>query len=361
MAVAYQWIDTDKALEAALARWQQAPRLYMDTEFMRERTYDAVLALIQVNDGSGNTLVDPVSLTPAPVMALLADKPLVMHACSEDLMALQAWGGEPPRQVEDTQIAAALCGYDLQCGYQKLVQVLLDVELPKDATRTDWLKRPLSESQLEYAVLDVHYLPDLRDKLVARLEELGRLTWWQEECARLVQEALSQTPAEDLWRGVKGAASLTQPEARARLQALAAWRDGAARARNLPRSFVIMDAELRALCASPPQSSRQLADSGLHPQAIRRYGDQLMQLLHASHGEAPAALPGAPDAATRNLTKRLRKVVSDVAGQLQIAPEVLARRRWLESLVLDPGKPVPAFQGWRRELVLAPLLEALDE
>ena len=361
MGVPYQWIDNDQALAPMLSRWQQAPRLFMDTEFMRERTYDAVLALIQVNDGQGNVLVDPVSLSPGPLSSLLAGKTLVMHACSEDLMALQAWAGEAPRQVEDTQIAAALCGHDLQCGYQKLVQTLLDINLPKDATRTDWLKRPLSETQLEYAVLDVHYLPELRDQLVARLEQLDRLAWWREECQRLVDDALSQADSQDLWRSVKGAASLTDADARARLQALAAWRDGTARARNLPRSFVIKDTEMLTLCSRPPANRGELSASGLHPQAVRRYGEQLLQLLNARYGDAPEPLPGAPDASTRDQTRRLRKVVAEIAAQLEVTPEVVARRRWLESLVLQPGRPVPAFQGWRRELVLEPLLEALDE
>ena len=361
MAVPYQWIDTDDSLAPVLGSWASAPRLYMDTEFMRERTYDAVLALVQVNDGDANTLVDPVPLAPGPLMSVLADKPLVMHACSEDLMALQAWGGEAPRQVEDTQIAAALCGFDLQCGYQKLVQTLLDVDLPKDATRTDWLKRPLSETQLAYAVLDVHYLPALRDELVTRLEALGRLDWWREECDRLVQEALTQTASEDLWRSVKGAASMVDDGARARLQALAAWRDGCARARNLPRSFVLKDTEMLALCGQPPRNRGELAGLGLHPSAVRRYGDQLMQLLHANHGSAPAPLPGAPEPAERQQTKRLRKVAAEIAAQLEVTPEVVARRRWLESLVRQPDSPVPAFMGWRREQVLQPLLEALDE
>ena len=244
---AYQWIDNDRDLADRLPALQAAERLYVDTEFMRERTYFAHLALVQINDGSSNLLVDPTLLEDrAPLAELLAARPVVLHACSEDIQALKAWGGQAPGQLEDTQLAAALCGHDLQSGYQRLVKALLDVDVPKDATRTNWLQRPLSDSQLSYAVLDVHHLPALYETLIASLDALGRRAWFEEECARLLSDAVEEVAPEDLWRSVKGAAWADAP-ARARLQLLAAWRDGAARTRDLPRSFVIKDDVLMAL------------------------------------------------------------------------------------------------------------------
>lgn len=361
MSTPFSWIDQEAALAPLLQRWQTLPALYVDTEFMRERTYDAVLALVQVNDGQDNALLDPTRLRPEQLMPALLGRKLVMHACSEDLLALKVWGGEAPRQVEDTQIAAALCGHDLQCGYQKLVRELLGEDIPKDATRTDWLKRPLSRSQLDYAALDVAHLPALHQRLTEELEKLGRLAWWHEECERLVSDALAVTPPEDLWRSVKGAGAVVDDAARLRLQALAAWRDGCARARDLPRSFVLKDTELLSLCQASPLDSRTLSGLGLHPSAVRRYGEQLLDLVNGVSGPAPEPLPGPPDAATRRAVKRLREVLNRLSAELGLSTEVLARRRWLEALVAHPTRPVAAFLGWRRELVLKPLLESLDD
>lgn len=359
---AYQWIDNDQALAAQLPALMAADRLYVDTEFMRERTYFAHLALVQINDGHSNLLIDPTTLADrAPLAALLASRPLVLHACSEDIQALKAWGGTVPEQLEDTQLAAALCGHDLQCGYQRLVKALLDVDVPKDATRTDWLQRPLTEHQLSYAVLDVHHLPALYQQLMDSLDTLGRRAWFDEECARLLADAVAETAPDELWRGVKGAAWADEA-ARARLQVLAAWRDGAARTRDLPRSFVIKDDVLMAMAQQAPQTLPQLRELGLHPSAVRRSGEALLQMINSADvTTAPPPLPGPPDNAQKRRVKRLRARVNQLAEALALGPEVLARRRWLEQLAREPDRPVAPLMGWRRSLVLEPLLEVIDE
>lgn len=357
----FRWILNDEQLQQALGIWAQSERLFLDTEFMRERTYHSVLALIQVNDGHQSWLIDPLTLSdPAPLMQLLKQKPLILHACSEDVLALQVWGDEPLFQVEDTQIAAAFCGYDLQAGYQKLVKSVLNIDVPKDVTRSNWLQRPLSQQQIDYAVLDVEYLPALYSKLSDELQRQDRFHWWQLESQRLVSDALTQTPAEQLWRSVKGAGSLDTPEQRGRLQTLAAWRDGCARARDLPRSFVLKDLELLALVQRQPQSAEQLKQLGLHPSAVRRYGEQLLQMLSLPIVDAPPALPGPPDAETRKRVKKLKSVINGLAETLNLPPELLARRRWLEALAADPKSPPVEFEGWRAEVILPALEDALN-
>lgn len=357
----FQWIREPQALRARADAMAPEQLLFLDTEFMRERTFYPVLALVQVNDGAGNYLVDPLDEgMPAALADLLAGRRWVMHSCSEDLQALRRDCDVTTDWVADTQVAAAFCGHDLQCGYQKMVKTVLDVDLPKDVTRSNWLQRPLSDRQVDYAVQDVVHLPDLHQRLMDELERLDRLAWWREDCQRLTADALHEPDPGDLWKQVKGAGRLDQPQARARLLALAAWRDGCARARNLPRSFIVRDPELLLLATQGAQTSADLGDIGLHPSLVRRDGDTILELLaRAGQGEAPAPLPGAPDAAERAAVKRLRQRAAEIAGSLGVTPEIIARRRWLESMVRHPDTVPAPMTGWRHDVVYLPLKEVL--
>mgnify|MGYP003571133021 CR=1 FL=1 len=361
MTADFQWIREPDALQARADAMAPEQPLFLDTEFMRERTFFPVLALVQVNDGAGNYLVDPLDEgMPQALAGLLAGRRWVMHSCSEDLQALRRDCSVTPDWVADTQVAAAFCGHDLQCGYQKMVKEVLGVDLPKDVTRSNWLQRPLSERQVDYAVQDVVHLPGLYQRLMDELQRLERLDWWQEDCQRLTADALHEADPDTLWQQVKGAGRLDRPEARARLLALAAWRDGCARARNLPRSFVIKDPELLQLAAEGARSAADLSRIGLHPSLLRRDGDALLELLaSAERAEAPAPLPGPPDAAERAAVKRLRGKAAQIAAQLGVTPEIIARRRWLESMVRDPDTAPSAMRGWRYERVYQPLKEVL--
>lgn len=361
MKISYRWLSDTDAVAALATGVDHGQRLYVDTEFMRERTFFPTLALVQVNDGRDNHLIDPLPLTdPAPLAALVTRGTLVMHGCSEDLETLRTAPGVLPHRLEDTQVGAALVGFDLQCGYQRIVAELVGVELPKTATRTDWLQRPLSPQQLEYAVQDVHYLPAVHAEVVERLERAGRMDWWREECERLLRDAAREPDPETLWQGVKGAVMLDGP-GRRRLRALAIWRDAQARRANLPRGFVIRDEQLVAIAAANPAGSGALAGLGLHPSALRRHGETLLALLaQAEEGPEPAPLPGPPEPALRDLVKRLRARTAEIAAALELTPEVLMRRKWLEALVRHPDDLPEPLLGWRRDVITRPLLEVLS-
>lgn len=353
----YEWIDDLAALPAALVA---ADVWYLDTEFMRERTFWAELALVQVAANGALVLLDAPRVQDKPALGqLLAQKTLVMHACSEDLDVLSHTTGIAPVRIEDTQLAAALAGYPLQMSYQKLVEAECGVTLPKDATRSDWLKRPLTAQQLDYAADDVRYLAEVRDKLAQKLDAQGRRDWWQEECARLLQQVLSVTPADACWRQVKGAGNLQGREL-ARLQRLASWRDSEARARNLPRSFVLKDPELLQLCQRAPTSQGQLSSLDLQPALMRRHGDKLLELLReAIDAPIPAPLPEPLDAEQKKTAKHLKQLAEQVAKEQQLEVEVLLRRRWLEALVRDPDTIPEPMNGWRQSVLTDRLLASL--
>ncbi|MBP21597.1 MAG: ribonuclease D, partial [Alcanivorax sp.] len=183
--MAYLWCDNSDDISSWRSGLAATTPLYLDTEFMRERTFWPQLALVQVHDGEQIRLIDTTKASGSDLAPLFQQHTLVMHACSEDLEAIAAFSGDYPAAIEDTQIAAALTGEDMQLGYQRVVQMLLGVDLPKGATRTNWLKRPLSQEQLLYAEDDVKYLPEVTDILRGRLVNLGRESWWREECERL--------------------------------------------------------------------------------------------------------------------------------------------------------------------------------
>ncbi len=357
----HRWIDNEDGLEELLEAAQGADPLFVDTEFMRERTFWPELALVQINTGSLIFLVDAPALGASDrLRGLMQGRRTVMHACSEDLEAIRAFGGALPDDVADTQIAAALCGASLQCSYQRLVSEQLDVDLPKDVTRSNWLQRPLSEKQRTYAEKDVVYLPQLHERLRERLEALGRLEWWREECARLREGAQAEMAPEQAWRQVKGAGSL-RGEALARLARLAAWREETARRRNLPRGFVVRDPELLELAREGAGSLEDLRRLQFHPALVRRDGQTVLDLLREAGGsEPPEALPDQPGPEERALMKRLRARVREQADSLGLEPEVLMRRRWLEALIRDPEVIPEPLSGWRRELVAEPLREMLS-
>ena len=379
--MSYRWIDQNPPLADLNARLPADQPLFLDTEFMRERTFWPQLALVQVNTtpdaapavaaGQGGEqggeqagehvwLIDTPALGDAAALReLLAGRTLVMHACSEDIEALKVFTGETPARIRDTQIAAALTGFDLQCSYQRLVRELTGTELAKDATRTDWLRRPLSENQLSYARDDVVWLPLMTQILTERLTALGRLGWWEEECDRLLRNAVAEVDPALSWRQVKGAGNL-EGVALARLVALARWRDAMARERDLPRGFVIRDPALLALAQAGPTSRDQLADLDLHPSLVRRDGDTLLALLREGEQQTPPpALPGPPDPAQRQLIKQLRARVTEIGKDMGLEPEILMRRRWLEAMVREPGTVPEPLTGWRHDPVARPLLEML--
>ncbi|HVI59758.1 MAG TPA: ribonuclease D [Luteimonas sp.] len=360
------WITDPAELERRIATHRG--RIGLDTEFIRERTYWPQLALVQVALGESDDdilLADPLAPGITGVLrTLLTDAAVlkVMHSPSEDLVAFRHACGVVPRPLYDTQAAAALAGVAAGIGYQRLVQDLLGVALPKGETRSDWLRRPLSPAQLEYAADDVRHLFALHDALDARLRELGRTAWLEEDCARMVDNAERDEAERWPHLSLRAAQFLDDP-ARRRLLRLLRWREAQARRSDRPRSWVL-DNELAVLLARDPPADpaalQRLLDA--HPKAPRKLGDALWQALQApldDEGQAPEPRNEDRD---RQALRRLQEATAARSAQLGLPDGVLASRRWLEQLLgVDDaagGWPGP-LSGWRRaelEPVLAPLL-----
>jgi ribonuclease D len=365
-----RWIDTPEALDVACAEVADADVIALDTEFFRENTFYPVPALIQFSTGGPAWLVDPqaVACTDA-FRRLLAEGPLkLLHAASEDLEVLAGWAGVTPSPLVDTQLAQGLLGENPGMGYQKLVEHWTGHTLPKDETRSDWLKRPLSETQQAYAALDVIYLIEVWRQQRESLERHGRLAWLMDDCAELVAQAGRNGEADAQWYLRQRQLWRLSPRQVEAYRRLTTWREGEARARNLPRGWLVHDRVLYAIAEALPENRFELARiEGVKPSLIKRDGDTLLALVaEARHLDAAALPPAQPSPMApefKRVLKALKKVVNAEAEAQGLAPEVLLRRRDLEALVIAhlEHEPLPLPSGWRGERLNAGLIRALEE
>lgn len=352
--------------DAALARhcelWAAAPLLALDTEFLRERTYYPIPGLVQLCDGQGIYLLDVATFEDwTPFARLLADTamPKVMHAGSEDLELFQRVLGVLPQPLYDTQIGAALAGLGFSLSYQALVDRCVGIEVPKDMTRTDWTRRPLSPGQLVYAARDVAYLPAIFQQLSDQLEATDRLGWWQADSAQMTRQLGTALSDDALVARVKGAWRLA-PHKLAVLRALVIWREALARERDIPRGFVIKDPQLLELALRLPTDRNGLVRiDGVGEGFVRRYGDAVLEIIDAAsalpESELPEILPQPLDRAYSGVLKGLRTHFQQRAEALGMAPEMLVRRQdgeqLLRSYLAGECRLPDNLRGWRAAVV----------
>ena len=372
MAINTQWVLDDAHLARLCAEWRQLPFVALDTEFMRVDTFYPIAALLQVGDGRCAYLIDPLLISDWTAFSgLLEDESVVkvLHACSEDLEVFLRLTGSLPAPLFDTQLAAGYLNIGFSMGYSRLVQEVLNIELPKGETRSDWLQRPLSEMQIQYAAEDAQHLAELYQTLLPKLSE-ERRAWILEDGAEWVANQRRETDPAEVYREVKQAWRL-KPRQLAVLRALAAWREQQARARNQPRNRVLREHSLWPLARTQPVDLVGLARiEDMHPRTVRQDGETLLELIRTAAAtpeqDWPAPLPEPLPLEASALLKKLRAVGQREAIALNIAPELVLRKKVLESL-LKTGYPDGPYQlpdslrGWRRERLGQSLLDALEE
>ncbi|WP_417703211.1 ribonuclease D [Pseudomonas sp.] len=370
MAKDIHWILDDASLAEHCAAWQAQPFVALDTEFMRVDTFYPIAGLLQVSAGDGAYLIDPLHIGDWRPFAALLEAPgvvKVLHSCSEDLEVFLRLTGSLPAPLFDTQLAAGYLNLGFSMGYSRLVQALLDIELPKGETRSDWLQRPLSELQVRYAAEDVLHLVEVYHALMARLAP-QKVEWILADGAELVANLGREVAPEDAWRDAKLAWKLSRQQ-QAVLRALCAWREREARARNQPRNRVLREHSLWPLARTQPDNLVALARiEDMHPKTVRQDGETLLQLIRDAAalppGQWPEALPEPLPIEASALLKKLRAVGQREGERLDIVPELMLRKKTLEAL-LKSGYPDGPYQlpdslrGWRRELMGQALLDCL--
>ncbi len=359
------WIERDADLSVALDRWRGAPAIALDTEFVRTDTFFAKLGLIQLADGVGSALIDPLNCDPAPLFALLAEPGVtkVMHSASEDIAILLHQGRIDPAPLFDTQIAAALAGMGPTLSYPALVKELLDVDLDKGEQRSDWLRRPLSAAQQHYAANDVTHLLDVYDLLRDRLEQLGRLEWVLEDGRRLIENVRRNQGPQQQYERFKLGWKL-DAVGRTVLWQLLQWREEDAARLDRPRQRILQDDALLHLAINQPGVASELeATPRMSPGMRRKIGPRLLELIEqakqlpADQRPQPQPRPLGPD--SKPLMKALKQVVSVAAESLELAPEILCSRRDYVALIRDRALP-SRLRGWRHDIVGVSLLQRLE-
>ena len=352
----HQWIDSAAALDAWIAPSASPAIVALDTEFMRTNTFAPILALVQVKIGNAIALLDSPKLgSHGALAALLADPAnlCVMHSASEDLEALAGMLPAGPGQLFDTQIAAAMAGLGFGLSYQKLVAQLFGVDLPKSETRSDWLQRPLSAAQLDYAAQDVAWLPQIHARLADSLESLGRSAWLAEDCRRMVERVRRAEPDAQPQRAFRSASDWPR-ENQILLRRLLQWRDSAARRYDKPRSWLLDDAHALSLAERPPAEANELFERTKGLRALR--GPQraeVLTLLQAPPSDDDAktiSIPAPFNSGEKRAVAAMEDAVAVVAQKLDLPEGLLCPRRHLEALLTDRTWPA-ALEGWRKPLL----------
>jgi ribonuclease D len=363
--------SADVARSAELAR--AAGRFGIDTEFMSEGRYRALLCLSQVGvedpsepTGIRTILIDGLdqSIDIRPLAELLADPEIeiVLHAGRQDAAILRrAWATELTN-VFDTQTAAGFVGESAQAGYGNLISSVLGLRVGKTASYTRWDARPLTAEQLSYAAEDVAHLLQLADELQRRLRESGRFEWAMEECRRL-ESASDERDPETAWERLPRVGQL-DPQARAVAKRLAAWRERIASTEDRPVGQVLQDPPLLELAKRHPKNADALAQiRGIHASFIKRRSSELLAAINAGLSDPPIpreARRGHSDSSDSPLIALAEALLRARAMEAGLAYELIASRSDLEQIIAAarqsaPEPDVRTLSGWRRELVGADL------
>jgi ribonuclease D len=354
-------ITTTEDLAAFCTAAKSAPYVTIDTEFLRERTYWSKLCLIQMalpgKDGEA-VLIDPIEgegMSLEPLYDLFRHEATVkvFHAARQDLEIFFVEGGVFPKPLFDTQVAAMVCGFGEQVGYETLVKKIAKANLDKTSRFTDWSRRPLSEAQSDYALADVTHLRVIYEWLAAQLAKNGRGPWVEEELAILTDPATYTVHPNEAWQRIKTRTS--SGRFLAIVKELARFREAYAQGQNVPRSRVMKDDALLELASTRPQSMEELGRSRLLLREGRKpeIAEGILAAIKAGMEMRPEDMPKVDvskdqpqvNGALADLLRVLLKAKSESLG---VAPRLIASSADLDAIAAG-GRDVEALQGWRRE------------
>ena len=362
----YQLITQQDELEQYLASLADVP-LAIDTEFVRTRTYYPQLGLFQIYDGEHLALLDPLTLDLSALWQRLGGKgrspsctPLAKIWSLSSIRRATC-----PTRCTTPSLATAFLGYGVSVGFGALVNEFLGVELEKDQARTDWLARPLTPRQLEYAAADVFYLMPLYEKVMAKLRESGKFAWFEQECQNHSARKTQGSDPRQAYLDIVNAWQLGRREL-AILRELAAWRQQEAVRRDLALNFVVKELHLFKVAERRPASLRDLNELGLSPIEIKIHGKRMLDIVAKAQQSDPDSWPEP----IRRLVdfpqykaelKRIKAMVEEKAKASNIPPELIASKKIIHQYFTwswrmndeeraRSDKPM-LLQGWRHELV----------
>ncbi|MCT2540132.1 ribonuclease D [Sedimentimonas flavescens] len=354
-------ITTTEALAAFCAKAKTQPYVTVDTEFLRERTYWSKLCLVQMalpgKEGEA-VLVDPladgISLEPLYDLFRHQGTVKVFHAARQDLEIFFTEAQVFPLPLFDTQVAAMVCGFGEQVGYETLVKKIARQQLDKTSRFTDWSRRPLTEAQLKYALADVTHLRVIYEFLSKELKKSGREQWVEEEEAILLNPETYITRPEEAWQRVK--TRTTSGRFLAIVRELARFREGYAQNKNIPRSRIFKDDALLELASTKPTSMDELAKSRLLLREARRgdIAEGILQAVKEGLEVRPEDMPCVPEESSQlqvntALADLLRVLLKAKSEETGVAAKLIASASDLDRIAAGK-RDVPALNGWRNEV-----------
>lgn len=361
----YQYIEQAAQLQQVVEVCSRASVIAVDTEFARFDTYYPIVGLIQIYDGNQCYLIDPLAVTDlSPLKGLMSspDTLKLFHACSEDIEVFQRCIEINPAPMFDTQIAAAALGTGFSMSYQRLVEHYMEITVPKEETRSDWLQRPLTTSQMKYAALDVIYLFEVYNHQKTQLQQLDRAHWVVEDCEAMGTDIPTMVDPDEFYLKIKGISRFDRHQLNV-LKQLCAWRENLARKKDMPRNRVVDQKALFAIAKNDLFEKDALqAEAKMSHGQVRKYGDDIIAIANRARGqdedECPALITKDRTPIDNSLLKKLKEAVESFALKSSISPELLVKRRHLEALMKSSVLP-PGLQGWRKEVVGDVLLDVL--
>ncbi len=360
----YLYIDNDQQLVDFCHDIEAAEYCAVDTEFVREKTYYPVLALIQIASERQMACIDPLAINDfTPLIDLMGRKDLtkVFHSPSQDLEILFQHFSQVPGPVFDTQLAAAVLGYNHQIGYAALVYQITGVKLDKKYTRADWLKRPLSNEELDYAMDDVRYLLPLYQRLKADLDEKRRNAWIEKDLQAMSAVSSYQGNAADLWKRLKGVQKLKGVQLQI-VSKLCQWREAVAQQKDRPRRWIAKDDLLIEIARLKPASFEELSSfRELNEKFIAQHGQSILTIIRDAQNQTPSEWPhpdtvNAPSSHQQAIGDCMMALCRVIAEDNQIALATLATRKDIDNLIIN-RKNSRLSQGWRFALAGERLLE----
>jgi ribonuclease D len=352
-------ITETEPLRAFCARLASEKFVTVDTEFLRETTYYPKLCLVQIAGEHDAALIDPLAedIDLAPFLELMANEKIlkVFHAARQDVEIILKMAGTVPKPIFDTQIAAMVCGFGDQIGYEAIARKLANAQIDKSSQFTDWSRRPLTNKQMAYALSDVTHLRTVYLALAEQIEASGRMTWLQGELDYLADPSGYVVDPEQSWKRIK--ARIQSKKQLATLMEVAAWREREAQVKDVPRGRILKDEAVGEIAIQVPQSREDLNQLRLLPRgsADSVIGKGILAAVTKALARDPSTVPPpkqrgeemtpAQEAAAEVLKLAL-KIVSDNEG---VAPKLLANSADIDQLAIDDHADIPALQGWRRE------------
>ena len=361
-------LETQDSINNFVSMLSSTNTIGLDTEFMRIRTYYPKLCLVQISSNSDAGCIDYLqnnNLNKVWGLIFNPKKLKIIHSARQDLEIFFLIKNQIPRNIFDTQIGAALLGYQPQIGIKQLLKDELNTEISKAETRSDWSKRPLDLKQIEYAIEDVHHLLDLHNVLEKKLKAKERYQWALEDSSRILPNAEELFNPESAWKKISGIKNLKNKNQYLAVK-LATWREKTAMRMDLPRQWVLTDQSLIEIAKKEPASLAQFENIEIRDRYLKQSELQQILKLVKQYKEKIEGTGKLKPKFNKNYKIRLdpiilekfSKIINAKAKELEIFPEVLASKKDLAAMIQEKSN-AKLLTGWRKKIIGAELNEYL--